>query len=120
MNEFKIYQVKDEHIREYGYASMRELLWTHHAEPVPDSDAFSLPCDIYELVYTYRTEKEPSLDWLYDLFNRNIYSRFSSLKVSTPDDFTGHSMSVSDIIETPGGQLWFCDSMGWKKVQWES
>lgn len=116
MNEFKIYQVKEEHIREYGYASMRELLWTHHAEAVDGSEIYRLPREAWELVYTWRSEKQPSLDWLFDLFNR--HSRASTSLPATPEDFEGHSMSVSDIIEYPDGRLWFCDSLGWKEIQW--
>ena len=107
MNEYKIYQVKREHMREYGYRSIRHILWTHPGMR-------GLPRDIWEQVYVYRTEKEPSLDWLYSLFNRGV----SLFDEETPEDFTGHSMSVSDIMETPDGKLWFCDSMGWREVEW--
>lgn len=107
MNEYKIYQVKREQLREYGYCSMREILWTHPGMQ-------GLPREAWEQVYVYRTEKEPSLDWLYSLFNRGV----SLFDEETPEDFTGHSMSVSDIVETPDGKLWFCDSMGWREVQW--
>lgn len=116
MTEFKIYQVKEEHIREYGYASMRELLRTHRAEAVDGSEIYRLPREAWELVYTWRSEKQPSLDWLFDLFNR--HSRASTSLPATPEDFEGHSMSVSDIIEYPDGWCWFCDSIGWKEIQW--
>lgn len=107
MNEYKIYQVRDEFLREYGFCGMREILWTHPG-------MHGLPREAWEQVYVYRTEKEPSLDWLYSLFNRGV----SLFDEETPEDFTGHSMSVSDIVETPDGKLWFCDSMGWREVQW--
>lgn len=107
MNEYKIYQVKDEHMREYGFCGLREILWTHPGMQ-------GLPREAWEQVYVYRTEKEPSLDWIYGVFNRGV----SLFDEETPEDFTGHSMSVSDIIETPEGDLFFCDSMGWKRVTW--
>lgn len=116
MNEFKIYQVKEEHIREYGYASMRELLWTHHAEAVDGSEIYLLPREAWELVYTWRTEKEPDLDYIFATFSRRI--AYTEVSEATPEDFEGHSMSVSDIIEYPDGRLWFCDSKGWKEIQW--
>jgi len=117
MNEFKIYQVKEEHIREYGYASMRELLWTHHAEAVDGSEIYRLPREPWELVYTWRTEKDPSLDYIFTTFNRT-HAMYGVSGEATPEDFEGHSMSVSDIIEYPDGRLWFCDSLGWKEIQW--
>lgn len=107
MNEYKIYQVKREHMREYGFCGLRQILWQHPGMQ-------GLPREAWEQVYVYRTEKEPSLDWLYGVFNRGV----SLLDEETPEDFTGHNMSVSDIVETPDGKLWFCDSMGWREVQW--
>lgn len=111
MNVYKIYQVKEEHIREYGFASMRELLWTHHAEAVEGRELYRLPREAWELVYTWRTDMDPSLNYIFETFNRNRL---------TPEDFTGHSMSVSDIVEYPDGRLWFCDSLGWKEIVWQS
>lgn len=107
MNRYKIYQVRSEFLREYGFCSMREILWTHPGMR-------GLPREAWEQIYTYETEKEPSLDWLYGVFNRGV----SLFDEETPEDFTGHSMGVSDIVETPDGKLWFCDSFGWREVQW--
>ena len=107
MNEYKIYQVKREHMREYGFCGLREIRWTHPGMQ-------GLPRDAWAQVYVYRTEKEPSLDWLYGVFNRGV----SLFDEETPEDFTGHSMSVSDIVETPDEKIWFCDSFGWREVQW--
>ena len=109
MNEYKIFQVKREHMREYGYCGLRQILWQHPGMQ-------GLPREAWEQVYVYRTEQEPSLDWLYSVFNRRPLA--SIFDEETPEDFTGHSMSVSDIVETPDGKLWFCDSMGWREVQW--
>ena len=129
MNQFKIYQIKEAHIREYGYASMRELLWTHHAEirgkdpstplrSAQDDSVFLLPREAWELVYTWETEKEPDLDYIFATFNRRI--AYTEVSEATPEDFHGHSMSVSDIIEYPDGRLWFCDSLGWKEIKWQN
>ena len=108
MNKYKIYQVRHEFLREYGFCSLRQILWEHPEMAGP-------PREAWEQVYVYRTEKEPSLDWLYSLFNRGYEPEPG---MATPEDFTGHSMSVSDIVETPDGELWFCDSFGWRKVEW--
>ena len=119
MNEYKIYQVTapktDElYFREYAFASLDYILRRHpefRGKELP-----TLPQDAWELVYVYRTEKEPSLDWLFGLFNRGV-ADFAADR-STPEDFEGRSMACSDIIETPDGRLWFCDSIGWKEVAW--
>lgn len=50
MNEYKIYQVKEEHIREYGFCSLDMIRREH-------PDELGLPRDAWELVYTYETEK---------------------------------------------------------------
>lgn len=108
MNKYKIYQVKREHMREYGFCGLRGIRWTHPGMQ-------GLPREAWEQVYVYRTEQEPSLDWLFMLFNRGYEPETG---MATPKDFFGHSMSVSDIVETPDGKLWFCDSIGWREVQW--
>lgn len=108
MNEYKIYQVRDDFRLEYGFCGWQQILRTHPGLK-------GLPREAWELVYTYRTEKEPSLDWLYICFNRSMGNK----RHPTPDDFTGRSMSVSDIVETPDGKLWLCDSFGWREVQWD-
>lgn len=108
MNEYKIYQVRDEFLAEFGYWDMRQIRMMHPGMQ-------GLPREAWEQVYVYRTDKEPSLDWLYSLFNRGYEPEPG---MATPEDFTGHSMSVSDIVETLDGKLWFCDSCGWREVQW--
>lgn len=35
-----------------------------------------------------------------------------------PSDYTGRSVSVGDVIETPDGKLYFCDAYGWVPVDW--
>lgn len=115
MNEYKIYQVRndDEDIfRAYAYSSLDLILREH---PECRDELPQLPQEAWRFVYAYVTEQEPSLDWL--------YMQFQVCEPSdppTPEDYTGHSMSVSDIIETPDGRLWFCDSKGWQQVKWAS
>ena len=108
MRTYRIYQVREEYFRDYAFRSLQEI-----RREWPDRNG--LPRAVWEEVYAYQTEKDPSLDWLYSLFNRGYESEPG---MATPEDFTGHSMSVSDIVETPDGKLWFCDSFGWREVQW--
>lgn len=44
---------------------------------------------------------------------------FVKFNIDHPDDFRGHSLSVSDVvtIETGKGWKWFyCDDIGWKDI----
>ena len=50
---------------------------------------------------------------------------FEVFNLDHPEDFNGHSLSVSDIVhiidsknpnKLPNG-YWYCDSFGWKKVE---
>ncbi|OCZ50864.1 YodL domain-containing protein [Dehalobacter sp. TeCB1] len=45
------------------------------------------------------------LDKLYGIFN-----------LSPPNDFKGHSLSISDIVIL-NGEYWFCDSSNWMKIE---
>ena len=101
MNEYAIYQVRDGLIREWGFSSLEQLRRDH-------PDQLGLPREVWREVYRFRTKKEPSLDWIYHWFN----------SPARPDSYEGRSMSVGDIVETPDGKLWYCDSFGWEEVRW--
>lgn len=119
MNEYKIYQVPDDDpvvFCEYAFSSLDWILNRHPAFRGGEDALATLPRYSWECVYVYRTEKEPSLDWIYRLFNRG--QGVSTGCLPMPADFEGRSLSVSDIVETPDGALWFCDSFGWKRVRW--
>ena len=112
MRNYRIYQVRDDekkYLRNYAFRSLEDI---RHAFP----GRLGLPRKVWKEVYIYATEKQPSLDWLFCLFNRGMEGGGVE---PTPEDFTGHSMSVSDIIETPDGELWFCNPFGWERVHWE-
>lgn len=68
---------------------------------------FSKHC--YKNVYEGEVEEKENLiktlDYLFTKFN-----------IAHPDDFRGHSLSVSDVVELDG--VWyFCDSYGWVNVE---
>jgi len=46
----------------------------------------------------------------------NLNEVYSLLNFNHPKDFTGHSLSVSDIVRTPSG-LFFVDSFGFKQIE---
>ena len=71
--------------------------------------------DSYRLVWSGKEEARDNLDlleFLYEVFNER-----------RPDDFKGHSLSVSDIIEVQEVDVvgaeptyYYCDSFGWKNI----
>ena len=64
--------------------------------------------DNYELVYSGKLEEGTSLEDLYTRFN-----------IDHPDDFRGHSMSVSDVVvikDADGERAHFVDSVGFTEV----
>ena len=125
MKEYRIWQVPEddpEAFREYGFCSLDRILERHPAFRGGEDTLATLPREAWECVYIYRTDAEPSLDWLFARFQHGA-GRAGYLADQrareTELGFTGHSLSVSDIIETPDGQLWFCDSFVWKRVRWD-
>lgn len=67
--------------------------------------AEKLTLSMYSQVYEGETMR--TADWLDELF-----TRFQGIK---PEDYTGHSLSVSDIIESDGH--YYCDDFGWTEVK---
>ena len=98
-NTFSIYQLKgDEETRDYRF------------EPLDRLRAVGLDVqrDNYELVYSAPLADGESLE--------DIYRRFN---IDHPADFTGHSLSVSDIVVLRNGDTetaHYCDSFGFTEV----
>ena len=62
----------------------------------------------YECVYTGETESSEV-----DVILEELYTKFN---INCPQDFIGHSLSVSDLVALEDTGTYFCDSIGWKKV----
>lgn len=45
----------------------------------------------------------------------SLEKAYEEFNISRPNDFYGHSLSVSDIISVDG-VLWFCDSVGFVRL----
>ena len=63
----------------------------------------------YKLIYEgdiVPSENGPTatLEELFEIFN-----------IRHPEDFKGHSLSVSDIVELDS-QFWYCDNIGWLNI----
>ena len=99
---YQIYQLKeDPSLRDYRFLSL-ESMKKHGLEFSPEN---------YNLIYSGTVEAGTTLDALYQRFN-----------VDRPEDFTGHSLSVSDVvaIHTNGKwQAWYVDSIGFADVSRE-
>lgn len=78
--------------------------------------AFAIKNDLldlndYEEVYrsSIHVDDGESLEHILD-------SIFTTFNVFRPEDFKGHSMSVSDLVKLEDGRVFYCDSCGWVEV----
>lgn len=89
---YKIYQLLPKY---------RDLLFEKY-----DETKFSI--DNYKQVYNGNIDAEENvietLEKIYSVFN-----------MSRPNDFKGHSLSISDVVEL-NEEKYYVDSIGWKKV----
>lgn len=94
-NSFSIYQLKDgEKTRDYRFEPLDRL----------QGRGLSVQRENYELVYSAPLKEGETLE--------DIYRRFN---IDHPADFTGHSLSVSDIVvlhREDGETAHYCDSFG--------
>ena len=91
----RIYQINTERAVKAAFLSYDALKRIMHHEP-DGSD--------YDLVYEGDVGTE-NPEEIYVIFN-----------TSQPRDFTGRSLSVSDVVEIDGEFL-FCDSIGFRKIK---
>ncbi len=68
-------------------------------------DKFSL--DDYNTIYEGEIKDNNPYEVLEQLF--------TMFNINRPEDFHGHSLSVSDVVELDGTN-YYCDSQGWVKV----
>lgn len=100
MNNYAYCLFQLKHSREVDYAWMR---WDYA------KDKFDL--NDYEGVYYSHIDAETEIEALNKLFEK--------FNIDHPIDFTGHSMSVSDVIcliRNDGCDWYYCDSFGWEKI----
>lgn len=93
MRQYKIYQLDDSNETACDIMYMGYDFATKHC---------TLSLDLYKLVW--EGETDGGLDDLFAEFNHGRH-----------EGYTGHSMSVSDIVELDG-KLYYCDSWGWEAV----
>lgn len=93
---FEIFQVNDSH-RELAFRSLKSTDVSRNAY---DS--------VFHGGFDFDGSDAAALEELFFIFNMN-----------RPDDFHGHSMSVSDVVVLNDSDAWFCDSFGFKKIRFE-
>ncbi len=98
-NRYEIFQIENEELsREYKFEPYERLIATGH----------TVSPDNYEFVYSGKLMPDMKLDDIYTKFNIEI-----------PEDYTGHSLSVSDVIvihENGKSTAYYVDSVGFKDV----
>ncbi len=98
-NRYGIYQMKENsEAREYLFMDMDFV--ERHGHAIQKED--------YELVYSDLLQEEDTLDSLYEKFN-----------INRPDDFYGHSLSVSDVVVlNKDGEVkaYYVDSISFKEL----
>lgn len=98
-NTYELFQLKDApETREYRFESMEHL----------KRRGLELTPDLYEKVYDGKLGASDTLDSIYERFN-----------LQHPDDFRGHSLSVSDVIvlhENGKDTAHFVDSFGFTEI----
>ena len=95
---YGIYQLKKSEERTYQCMGMREA--SHFGFEIHGED--------YELIYSDRLGMEDTLNSLYEKFN-----------INHPQDFTGHSLSVSDVVvmrKNGESKAYYVDSFGFTEL----
>ena len=92
---YKIYQITNKEC-EYKFE-----WWDWVKEKFNFKNDYSL---VYEGEIKFETDPISALEKLFVLFN-----------VDLPEDFKGHSLSVSDVVELDGVK-YYCDSHSWVKL----
>lgn len=95
---YGIYQLKKSEERIYQFMGIREA----------SSFGFEIHGEDYELIYSDRLGMEDTLNSLYEKFN-----------INHPQDFTGHSLSVSDVVvmrKNGESKAYYVDSFGFTEL----
>ena len=103
MMDIKIYQINlsrdDDRVAFLGHAQLDK-----------SQGSSKVNSEIYDKVFEGAVEADTP-EGVYQMFNCDC-----------PDDFRGHSLSVSDVVEIVSGKdagFYFCDSIGFQKVEFE-
>ncbi len=102
-DSFAIYQLKDKFINDLMFKNFEKL----------NQEGLSISSDNYKLVYTN------SIDLSKNNINQTLEDLFVEFNFKHPADFTGHSLSVSDIVAIKQDNVvssYYVDSIGFKAI----
>ena len=91
---YRVYQLRKEFFHGRAFRSYEEIK-REFGEPQKEW---------YNLVYESEGDLTP--EEMFYMFN-----------MERPEDFKGHSLSVSDVVWAEDG-YWFCDDFGWAELNW--
>ena len=100
IKKFEIYQLKEEHIYDLGFMRYEYLM--KHGKTVEKKN--------YCLMYK---SADIGIDCSDDAYLELLYERFN---LNRPEDFKGHSMSVSDVVVI-NGNAYYTDSFGFQRLE---
>lgn len=116
-NGFAIYQLKpDPQYHSLRFASLSELSSLNRRESNHADAAFDVMESRYDLVYSGALSPALAANRTPEAILEGLYVRFN---LNRPDDFRGHSLSVSDVIALNlNGQMecYYTDSFGFYKL----
>lgn len=116
-NGFAIYQLKpDPQYHSLRFASLSELRSLNRRESNHADAAFDVTESRYDLVYSGALSPALAANRTPEAILEGLYVRFN---LNRPDDFRGHSLSVSDVIALNlNGQMecYYTDSFGFYKL----
>lgn len=116
-NGFAIYQLKpDPQYHSLRFASLSELRSLNRRESNPEDAALGVTESRYDLVYSGALSPALAACRTPEAILEGLYTRFN---LNRPDDFCGHSLSVSDVIALNlNGQMecYYTDSFGFYKL----
>lgn len=102
-DSFAIYQLKDKFINDLIFKNFEKL----------NQEGLSISSDNYNLVYT------GDIDLSKNNINQTLENIFFKFNIKRPDDFTGHSLSVSDIVAIKQDNVvssYYVDSCGFEQL----
>lgn len=116
-NGYAIYQLKpDPQYHSLRFASLSELRSLNRREGNPEDAALGVTESRYDLVYSGALSPALAANRTPEAILEGLYIRFN---LNRPDDFRGHSLSVSDVIALNlNGQTecYYTDSFGFYKL----
>ena len=116
-NGFAIFQLKpDPQYHSLRFASLSELRSLNRREGNPEDAAFGVTENRYNLVYSGVLSPALASCRTPEAILEGLYTRFN---LNRPEDFRGHSLSVSDVIALNlNGQTecYYTDSFGFYKL----